>query len=109
MSDTAADAVITMGGYNSVWEAVGAGKRPIVVPRREGSDEQELRAERLTALGLGTVVPPEELTPERLAGAVMAEIGRGITPAITLDFDGLDHAGEALARGLEKWGRSQHA
>lgn len=97
----AADAVITMGGYNGVWEAVGAGKRPIVVPRvaarMAGSDEQELRAERLAALGLGTVVQPDVLTPERLADAVTAELGRGITPAITLDFDGLDRAGEALA------------
>ena len=100
----AADAVVTMGGYNGVWEAVGAGKRPIVVPRvaasTEGSDEQTLRAERLTALGLGTVVPPDALTPGRLADAVMAELEGGITPVITLDFDGLDRAGEALARML---------
>ncbi len=99
-----ADAVITMGGYNGVWEAVGAGKRPIVVPNvaagRRGSDEQELRAERLAALGLGTVVLPDELTPERLADAVTTELGRSITPATTLDFGGLERTGEALARML---------
>src|SRR5215207_6859691 len=84
----AADVVVTMGGYNSVWEAVGAGKRPIVIPRKEGSDEQLLRAERLAALGLATVVLSEQLTPECLADAVTAELRCGISPAVPLDFDG---------------------
>ena len=92
----AADAVGSMGGYNSVWEAIGAGKRPIIMPW-QGSGEQPLRAERLASLGLATVVWPEDVTPERLAAAVTAELERGITPALTVDFDGIDRAGRALA------------
>jgi predicted glycosyltransferase len=98
----AADAVVIMGGYNSVWEAVGAGKRPIVVPRRAGSDEQRIRAERLAELGLATVVPPEELTPERLARAVSAELERGTSPAGVVEFDGAERAGRALAEMLDR-------
>jgi predicted glycosyltransferase len=96
----AADAVVCMGGYNSVWEAIGAGKRPIVMPWQGGAGEQPLRAARLAGLGLATVVLPEDVTPERLAQAVTTELERGITPAVPLNFDGIDRAGEALARLL---------
>jgi predicted glycosyltransferase/GT2 family glycosyltransferase len=96
----AADAVVTMGGYNSVWEAVGAGKQPIVIPRHSRLDEQLLRAQRLSAQGLATVILPQDLTPVNLAEAITAELTRSVTPALTLDFDGLDRAGEALARVL---------
>jgi predicted glycosyltransferase/GT2 family glycosyltransferase len=102
----AADVVVTMGGYNSVWEAVGAGKRPIVAPRRGGADEQPLRAARLAALGLATVVPPEELSPARLAEAINAELAQNFTPALQVnlgvEFDGLDKAGKALAKILRR-------
>jgi predicted glycosyltransferase len=96
----AADVVVCMGGYNSVWEAIGAGKRPIVMPWQGGAGEQPLRAARLAGLGLATVVLPEDVSPERLAHAVTTELERGITPAVTLDFDGIDRTGEALARLL---------
>lgn len=98
----AADVVVTMGGYNSVWESIGVGKRPIVVPRQAGSDEQLLRAERVTALGLATTMLAADLTPVTLAQAVMAELRRGATPTATVavDFDGYDRAGVELARML---------
>ena len=41
----AADVVVSMGGYNSVVEAVSFGKRPVVVPRLPGALEQKLRAD----------------------------------------------------------------
>ena len=97
----AADAVVTMGGYNSVWEAIGAGKRPIVVPRQSRLGEQMLRAERLAAHGLASVILPDDLTPTVLADAIAAELTRTVSPALTLDFDGLDRAGAALAEMLE--------
>lgn len=93
----AADVVICMGGYNSVWEAVSAGKRPIVVPRTEGSDEQLLRAERLASLDMGTVVLPDQLTPQHLANVVLEALMRGNAFVTSLDFDGLNRAGEVLA------------
>ncbi|MFT4038040.1 MAG: glycosyltransferase [Thermomicrobiales bacterium] len=93
----AADVVLSMGGYNSVLEAVGAKKRPIVTPRQAGSREQLLRAKRFARLGLVTVVPREDLTPQHLAGAIKAELAGGVPPSASLDFDGLDRAGLALA------------
>jgi predicted glycosyltransferase len=97
----AADAVVSMGGYNSVWEAVAARKRPIIVPRRGGSDEQPLRAERLSALGLAHALAPDALTPERLAEAIAAELERESPPAL-LAVDGMDRAGVVLAQLLRR-------
>ena len=51
-----AAAVLQMAGYNSTVEALAAGQRPILVPRRAPRREQEIRAERLAALGLCGVV-----------------------------------------------------
>jgi predicted glycosyltransferase/glycosyltransferase involved in cell wall biosynthesis len=96
----AADVVVTMGGYNAVCEAVGAGKRPIVVPRIGGSQEQMVRAERFAELGLVTSLHPRELTAERLATAVLTEFKAGITREPILDFGGLERAGDVLVAAL---------
>jgi len=52
-----AAAVVCMAGYNSTLEALAAGHRPILVPRRHPRSEQAIRAERLQTLGLADVVP----------------------------------------------------
>lgn len=51
-----AGAVVQMGGYNTTFEALAAGARPIIVPRRYPRREQVIRASRLSALGLADVV-----------------------------------------------------
>lgn len=60
-----AGAVIQMAGYNSTFEALAAGLRPLLVPRRAPRREQAIRAGRLAALGLVNCVDeaahPEEV------------------------------------------------
>jgi predicted glycosyltransferase len=51
-----AGAVLEMAGYNSTFEALAAGIRPILMPRRSPRREQAIRAWRLAALGLADVV-----------------------------------------------------
>jgi len=51
-----AGAVLQMAGYNSTVEALAAGVRPILVPRRAPRREQAIRAARLAALGLADIV-----------------------------------------------------
>jgi len=51
-----AEAVLCMAGYNSTLEALAAGHRPILVPRRSPRREQAIRAWRLAVLGLADVV-----------------------------------------------------
>lgn len=60
-----AGAVLEMGGYNSTFEALGAGHKPILMPRRRPRREQAIRALRLTRLGLADVVDE---------GATVAEV-----------------------------------
>ncbi|MFN8121414.1 MAG: hypothetical protein U0237_03190 [Thermoleophilia bacterium] len=79
-----AGAVIQMAGYNSSVEALAAGLRPILVPRRTPRREQAIRAARLASLGLADMVDvgaaPEEVAwlldrPRRLAPGVVADAG----------------------------------
>ncbi len=51
-----AGAVVMMAGYNTTSEALAAGVRPILMPRRSPRREQAIRALRLAALGLADVV-----------------------------------------------------
>jgi FkbM family methyltransferase len=88
----AADAVVINGGYNSVVEAIGAGKRPIIVPRDDVWAEQRQRAERLAELGLATCILPFDLTPERLATAVRDALAAYVSPPPLLHLDGVARA-----------------
>jgi predicted glycosyltransferase len=92
-----ADAVVCMGGYNSIAEAVYFGKRPIVMPRVPGSEEQVLRAEGFARLGLATVVGPDPLDASALWDAIDRELTRTGPSGPTLPFDGLDHIARELA------------
>lgn len=88
-----------MGGYNTVCEAVGLGKRVVVVPRVHPRQEQLIRAQRFAQLGLVSMVHPNDLSPDRLQEAVWAALASP-PPAPRLDFDGLRRAGELLSELL---------
>lgn len=53
-----ATASVQMGGYNSTYEAIVSGLRPLLVPRRAPRREQAIRAGRLACLGLADVLDP---------------------------------------------------
>ncbi len=93
----AADAVVCMGGYNSLAEAVSFGKRPVVAARVPGSEEQVLRAQGFARLGLATVVAPDPVVPTVLWEAIDRELRRKTALAPTLAFDGLNEIARELA------------
>src|SRR6266540_787959 len=66
----AADAIVSMGGYNSVCEALAVARPLVVVPRATHKVEQLIRAEALAARGLARWIHPRELNGERLADAL---------------------------------------
>ena len=70
----AADVVVAMGGYNTVCELLTLHKRAVIVPRTRPSQEQCIRAERMAALGLLTMLHPDQLTPAALLDAVRTEL-----------------------------------
>lgn len=57
----AADAVISMGGYNSVCEILSAARPALIVPRVEPRREQWIRARMLQRRGLVRTLHPAEL------------------------------------------------
>jgi predicted glycosyltransferase len=94
----AADLVVAMAGVNTTSEIVALEKRAVLVPRKHG--EQELRADLFAARGLARTFRWAELSPERLAAAMLAAL-EGPPPANTLDFNGLTVAGAILAEPLQ--------
>jgi predicted glycosyltransferase len=93
----AADVVVCMGGYNSLTEAVYFGKRPVVVPRPPGPEEQLIRAEGFAHFGLATVVRPESLTSAALWQAIEQELARMTSLASSLPLDGANVVAHELA------------
>ncbi len=85
-----ADRVISMGGYNTVCEALSFGKRALIVPRMGPRHEQIIRAERLRRLGFIDMLPGESLTPSALSEWMSREL-----PPLQLD-------GRINLRGLEQ-------
>jgi len=104
----AADAILGMGGYNSVIEALAAARPLVIVPRATHKVEQQLRAETLAAQGLAQWVHPKDLNGDgaQLAAALEwalrrdraehARLVREVIPA----FDGATRLTAYLARWL---------
>lgn len=94
----AADAVVSMGGYNSVCEILALGRPALIVPRVTPRAEQLIRAEALSRRGLLRMLHPAALTASRLLAAVEALLARppaaqplemrGL-PAFAAELDGL--------------------
>ena len=86
----AADVVVAMGGYNTVCELLTLHKRAVVVPRVKPGQEQAIRAERMSALGLLRMLHPSSLTPAALMDAVHTEIAALAGPTRHSQLHSLD-------------------
>jgi len=71
-----AGCLVTMGGYNTVCEALSFRKRALVVPRVTPRREQLIRAERFRDHGLLDVLHPHALAPDVLSSWVKRNFGR---------------------------------
>lgn len=92
-----AGGVVQMAGYNSTIEALAAGIRPVLVPRRSPRREQAIRASRLAALGLADVVdedaPAEEVVWLLQRDRVLAD---GQLAGAGIHLDGAHRAAEVV-------------
>ena len=86
----AADAVISMAGYNTVREILTYRRPALLVPRVQPRVEQLIRAKALERRGLVRVVHPAELTPERLGAELRQLLAARSSPAPDFSLDGLD-------------------
>ena len=100
----AADLVITMAGYNSLVEVLQLKKKAMVLPRNGPSAEQVMRAKIFARRGLIDVIYPHDLSPERLAERLMADLERDDYPVSDQAIE-LNGAAEATARLAELMGQ----
>jgi predicted glycosyltransferase len=70
----AADTVVAMGGYNTFCEILSARKPSVIVPRERPSQEQLIRADKMSQLGILTSILPGELTPSKLMQQVVHQL-----------------------------------
>ncbi len=66
----AADAIVSMGGYNSVCEALAVARPLVIVPRATHKIEQLIRAETLAAHDLARWVHPKRMCGDELVEAI---------------------------------------
>lgn len=93
----AANAIVCMGGYNTVCEVLSAERPAIIVPRVRPVEEQRIRAERMAKLGLCDWIHPDGLAPSPLAAALAKALRSPRTNVRDLiDFNGLDRVSESV-------------
>ena len=96
-----ASALVCMGGYNTLVEAVASGVPTVCVPRTEPRREQLIRATAFARLGLVSLIDPERLTVSVLRSRIhqaIAEPNRGVAErSAVLDLDGARRAARHLS------------
>jgi predicted glycosyltransferase len=97
------DALVCMGGYNTLVEAMAAGVPTVCVPRIEPRQEQLIRAQAFRRLGLLEMIEPAELDPQALRTKVARALGfeRSVVRERAQAVLPLGGAGAAAAELLE--------
>lgn len=92
----AANAVVSMSGYNTLTEILALGKRTVVVPRIQPSQEQLIRATRFAHKKWVTMIHPEQVTGRSLIQAVLTQLANPSPSPKGLNFDGLPNVAKHL-------------
>jgi predicted glycosyltransferase len=95
------DALVCMGGYNTLVEATALGVPTVCVPRVTPRTEQLIRAEAFARLGLLRVCRPEVLNPQTLGDHIAVALNSSPQDLKTrahtaLNFDGAQQAAKHL-------------
>jgi predicted glycosyltransferase len=94
----AADLVVTMAGYNTTAELLRVGSPALLVPRPGPSAEQQIRASLLAQRGWVGWLPPDALSTEAMATAVLTHLEEPTAPPVEPpDLRGLERAARQLA------------
>jgi predicted glycosyltransferase len=114
-----ADALVCMGGYNTLVEAASTGLPIVCVPRTAPRAEQVIRARAFVELGLASMIAPAELDCDALRDAIRSALQRSRQRQLdnvhdALEFDGartaarhlLELAGQRCFAGPTEFGRA---
>ncbi len=96
-----ADAVVSMGGYNTVCEVLSLDKPALIVPRSRPVKEQAMRAIRMASQGYLACLLDSEATPGALIAGAMRLTMNGaaqVRARPALPFDGLGRIAEIVCR-----------
>lgn len=104
----AADLVVSVGGYNTLVEILSLEKRALIIPRVHIM-EQFIRATIFERLGLIRMLHPDELSPERMAEALLSALhspapSRRRLQEVRVDLNGLDEVKAHVVRLLDERG-----
>lgn len=96
-----ADAVVSMGGYNTVVELLAGGIPSLIVPRTSPRMEQQLRAERLGELSHLEWTGIDDLTPTVVERFIVKALGRA-RESVSVDLNGASHVARILTGNVPK-------
>jgi predicted glycosyltransferase len=105
------DALVCMGGYNTLTEAAACGVSTICVPRVKPRTEQLIRARAFARRGLLTLLEPRCLDPAVLGAEVESALARqvpGERGTRDLDLDGARRAACDLLELASETARREH-
>jgi predicted glycosyltransferase len=91
------DALVCMGGYNTLVEALVRGTPTVCIPRTTPRTEQLIRARALARLGLLDVVDPDNLNAVLLRDAIGGALRRARQSIVRAAHEALAFDGAALA------------
>ncbi|MGO4389165.1 glycosyltransferase [Microvirga sp. 2YAF29] len=95
-----AEISISQAGYNTVVDLLRTGVQSVLVPFEAGQEtEQRLRAERLKALGLASIVSEDGLSPTSLVEAIREAESRQTPQSVSFNLDGAQQS-VAIAESL---------
>lgn len=103
-----AKAVVAMGGYNTYCEILSFDKPALIIPRVKPREEQLLRAQRASELGLIDMLLPEESADPLLLADALKRLPDRLPPSqsgCNMRLEGLDHISRTVGNWLESRGR----
>ena len=95
-----ADAVVAMGGYNTLVETIALGKRAVVLPRIAPRREQLIRAKRFEERGLLRWLDPDRCAPGQILRALDEVLATPPSKTPPLDLRGVSGTVRVLSELL---------
>lgn len=97
-----AKAVVAMGGYNTYCEILSFDKPALIIPRTRPREEQLIRAQRASELGLVDMLLPEESADPKQLAAALKRLPNQAPPSASnsnMRLEGLVH----ISRTVGEW------